>query len=63
MSQRGWRLLLAIGLAVLTSSSYYVFTLRHRAATPTRPGAFHIDSADAQQWANLMRNYWEGFGF
>ena len=42
----------ALALAALTACSYYVFTVRHRVATPTRPGAFRIDSADAQQWAD-----------
>ena len=42
----------ALALAVLTACSYYVYTLRHRAATPTRPGALHNDSADAQQWTD-----------
>ena len=42
----------ALALAVLTTCSYYVFTLRHKTATPTRPAAFHVDSADAQQWAD-----------
>jgi hypothetical protein len=41
-----------LALAVLTTCSNYVFTLHLRMATPTRPAAFHIDSADAQQWAD-----------
>ena len=40
----------ALGLAVLGTCSYYVFTLRHRMVI--RPAAFHVDSADAQQWAD-----------
>ncbi len=42
----------ALALAVLTTCSYYVFTLHRRLVTPTRPVAFHIDSADAQQWTD-----------
>ncbi|MBZ5683254.1 MAG: CHAT domain-containing protein [Acidobacteriia bacterium] len=41
-----------LALAVLATCSYYVFTLRHSMETRTRPGAFHIDSAKAQQWAD-----------
>ena len=52
MSQRGAAFTVALALAVLATCSYYVFTLRHRMATSTRPAAFHIDSADAQQWAD-----------
>jgi CHAT domain-containing protein len=40
----------ALALAVLTTCSYYVLTLRHRMAI--RPAAFHIDSADARRWAD-----------
>jgi CHAT domain-containing protein len=36
----------------VTTCSYYVFTLRRRAVTPTRRATFNIDSADARQWAD-----------
>jgi CHAT domain-containing protein len=41
-------LTVAIALAVLTTCSYYVFSLRRRVVTPTGIAAFDIDSADAQ---------------
>ena len=41
----------ALGLTVLGTCSYFVYIRRHR-ATPSRVEAFHIDSADAQQWAD-----------
>jgi len=44
----------ALALAVLSTCSYYVFTLHRRLVTPTRPIAFHIDSADAQQRSNPL---------
>ena len=39
----------ALILAVLTTCSYYVLTGHFRMAALTRPAAFRIDSADAQQ--------------
>src|SRR5260370_11610793 len=41
-----------LALAVLTTCSYYVFTPHRRMLIPTRPAAFHIDSADAQRCAD-----------
>jgi hypothetical protein len=43
---------IALALVFLATCSYYVFTLRHQVASPTRHGAFHIDSTDVQEWAD-----------
>jgi hypothetical protein len=44
----------ALAVAVLTTCSYYVFTLRHRIATPTRPVALQVDPTDARRWADAQ---------
>ena len=45
-------LTVTLALAVLATCSYRLFTLIRRMATPTRPAAVHIESADAQQLAD-----------
>src|SRR5216684_617683 len=45
-------LTVTLALAVLVTCSYRLFTLIRRMATPTRPAAVHIESADAQQLAD-----------
>ena len=45
-------LIVALALVVLTTCSYFVFTLRHRMATSTRRAAFQVHATDAQQWAD-----------
>ena len=42
----------AFALAVLTTCSYYVFTLRRRMETRISPAAFRADSTNAKQWAD-----------
>src|ERR1700730_5805640 len=45
-------LTVTLALAVLATCSYRLFSVLRRMATPTRPAVVHIDSADAQQWAD-----------